>query len=67
MTVMSMFRHQNIGQNVSITIVNKSFKMWQSSNVWKQEEDINCINKEIMNRFNFGNICYHSLQNLLSS
>jgi hypothetical protein len=33
---MLMFHHQNTGQNINIKIVNKSFAMWQSSNVWKQ-------------------------------
>jgi hypothetical protein len=28
--------HQNAGQNQSLLITNKSFKMWQSSRIWEQ-------------------------------
>jgi pectate lyase len=31
-----MSHHQNVGQNHKAVIANKSFKIWQSSNVWKQ-------------------------------
>jgi hypothetical protein len=29
-------RHQNAGQSYGIKIANKSFEMWQSSDIWEQ-------------------------------
>jgi hypothetical protein len=41
--------------------------MWQSSNMWEQLTDPNCMNEEIKNRLNSRNVCYHSVQSHLSS
>jgi hypothetical protein len=42
--------------------------MWQSSSIWKQQQQIKtAFTKKFKRRFNLGNTCYHSLQNLLSS
>jgi hypothetical protein len=37
---MVVFRHQNVVQNHNLLIANKSFEMWQSSDIWKQWKQI---------------------------
>jgi len=53
-----MLCNQNAGQSNNLIIANKSF-----GNVAKFKY---CIHDEIKNRVNFGNVCYHSAQNLPS-
>ena len=61
-------RVQNAGQSHSIKIDNSSFERMEG---FKYLETIlinqNYIQEEIKNRFKSGNVCYHSVQNLLSS
>jgi hypothetical protein len=65
---MIMSRHPNSGQNHNIRIANESFE-----NVEKFKylgttlTNQNDIHDEIKNRLNSGNVCYYSVQNLLSS
>jgi hypothetical protein len=61
-------RHQNVGQNRDIKIVNRSFEnvsqfIYLGTTVTNQ----NLIQEEITRSLNSGNACYHSVQNLLSS
>jgi hypothetical protein len=65
---MLLSRHQNVGQNRDIKLVNRSFEnvsqfKYLGTTVTKQ----NLIQEEIKWRLNFFNACYHSVQNLLSS
>jgi hypothetical protein len=64
---MLVSRHQNVGQNRNIKIANRSF---ENVSQLKYLETI-VINQNLMQeikwRLNFGNACYHSVQNLLSS
>jgi hypothetical protein len=65
---MIMSRHPNSGQNQNIRVVNES-----SENVAKLKHlgttliNQNDIHKEIKIRLSSGNVCYYSVQNLLSS
>jgi hypothetical protein len=63
-----MSRHSNSGQNQNIRIANESFE-----NVVKFKylgttlTNQNDIHDEIKSRLNSGNVCCHSVQNILSS
>jgi hypothetical protein len=65
---MIMSRHLNSGQNQNVRTANESFE-----NVAKFKylgmtlTNQNDIYDEIKSRLNYGNICYYSVQNLLSS
>jgi hypothetical protein len=61
-------RHQNVGQNRDIKIANRVFeKVSQFKYLGTTVTNQNLIQEEIERRFNSGNACYHSVQNLLSS
>jgi hypothetical protein len=65
---MLLSRHQNLGQNRGIKIVNRSFEnVSQFKYLETTVRNQNLIKDEIKKRLNFGNACYHSVQNLLSS
>jgi hypothetical protein len=60
--------HPNSGQNQNIRIANESFEnvatfKYLATKLTNQNE----IRDEIKNRLNSGNVCNHSVQNLLSS
>jgi hypothetical protein len=60
--------HRNAGQNQHIKIANRSF---EKVSLFKHSEmtvtNRNLIPEKIKRRLNYGNACYHSVQNLLSS
>jgi len=56
--------HQNVGQSHNLLIANKSFKMWQSSVLGKNNNKSNSIHREIKSRLNSGNAGYYSIQSL---
>jgi hypothetical protein len=64
---MLLSRQQNAGQNYDIKIANRCFE-----NVAKFKYLVttitnqNLIQEEIKRRLNSGNVCYHSVQNILS-
>jgi len=65
---MVMARDQNVGRSHNIKIDNGSFEdveqfKYLGTNLTNQ----NSIQEEIKNRLKSGNVCYHSVQNLLSS
>jgi hypothetical protein len=61
-------RHQNVGQNRDIKIVNRLFEnVSQSKYLGTTVTNQNLIQEEIKRRLNSGNACYHSLQNHLYS
>jgi hypothetical protein len=65
---MLLFRHQNAGQNRDIKIANRSFvNASQSKYLGTTVTRQNLIQEEIKRRSNYGNACYHSVQNFLSS
>jgi hypothetical protein len=63
-----MYRRQNVGKNHNIKMANGFFE-----NVAKLKylvmtvSNQNLIHEEIKSRLNFGNACYHSVQNSSSS
>jgi hypothetical protein len=60
-------RPQNVGRNQDIKIANRPFQnMSQYSYLGTRVTDQTLILEKIK-RLNFGNACYHSVQNLLSS
>jgi hypothetical protein len=60
--------HQNVVQNRDIKIANRSFEnVSQFKYLGTRETKQNLIQEEIKWKFNSGNACYHSFQNLLSS
>jgi hypothetical protein len=65
---MILSRNPNSGQNQNIRIANESFenvaKLKYMGTTLTNQND---IRDEIKSRFNSGNACYHSVQNLLSS
>jgi hypothetical protein len=63
-----LFHHQNAGKNHNITIANRCFENVAQFRYLGMIVTIqNLIQEEIKRRFNSGNACYHSVQNLLSS
>jgi hypothetical protein len=65
---MLLSRHQNVGQNRDIKIANRSFEnVSQFKYLGTTVTNQNLIQEEIKRRLNSGNVCYHSVQNLLSS
>jgi hypothetical protein len=65
---MLLSRQQNVGQNWEIKVANSSFEnVSQFRYLWTTVTDQNLIQEEIKRRLNSGNVCYHSVQNLLSS
>jgi sorting nexin-29 len=65
---MLLSRPQNIGQNLDIKIANRSFEnVSQLKYLGTTVTNRNLIQEEIKRRLNSGNVCYHSVQNLLSS
>jgi hypothetical protein len=64
---MLLSRHQNIGRNPDINIVNRSFEnVSQFKYLETTVTNQNFIQEEIKRRLNSGNAFYHSVQNLLS-
>jgi hypothetical protein len=60
--------HQNAGQNQDIKIGNRCFEnVAQFEYLGKRVSNQNLIQEEIKRRLNWGNACYHSVQNLLPS
>jgi hypothetical protein len=65
---MLVSRDQNAGQNWEIKIGNRSFEnVTQFKYLGTTVTNQNLIQEEIKRRWNSGNACYHSVQNLLSS
>jgi hypothetical protein len=61
-------RHQNAGQNHDIKIANRCFEnVAQFRYLGTTVTNQNLIQEEIKKRLNSGNVCYHSVQNILSS
>jgi hypothetical protein len=67
-TCMLLSRHQNAGQNHDIKIANRSFEnVVQFRYVGMTVTNQDLIQEEIKRRLDFGNACYHSVWNILSS
>jgi hypothetical protein len=65
---MLLSRHQNVGQNQDIKIANITFEnVSQFKCLRTTLTNQNLIQEEIKRRLNSGNVCYHSVQSLLSS
>jgi hypothetical protein len=65
---MLLYRHQNVGQNQDIKSANRSFgNVSQSKYLRATVTNQNLIQEEIKRRLNSGNVCYHSVQNLVFS
>jgi hypothetical protein len=65
---MLLSRHQNVGRNRDIKIANRSFEnVSQFKYMGTTVTNQNLIQEKIKRRLNFGNACYHLVQNLLSS
>jgi hypothetical protein len=65
---MFISRHQTAGQSNYIRVANKSFeKVSYFKYLGSTLTDQNCIHEEITSRLNSGNVCYHAVQNLLTS
>jgi hypothetical protein len=65
---MLLSRQQNVGQNRNMKIANTSFEnVSQFKYLGTTVTNQNLIQEEIKRRLNYGNACYHSVQNLLSS
>jgi hypothetical protein len=60
--------HQNVGQNHSFLIANKSFKSVAKFRYFVMTvTNQNCFHEEIKSRLSFGNASYYPVQNFLSS
>jgi hypothetical protein len=65
---MLLSRHQNVGKNYNIKIANRAFEnVAQFKYLGSTVTNQNLIQDEIKRRLNWGNACYHSVQNLFSS
>jgi hypothetical protein len=65
---MLLSRHHNVGQNHDIKIANRCFEnVAQFKYLGTTVTNQNLIHEEIKRRMNSGNVCYHSVQYLLSS
>jgi hypothetical protein len=65
---MLLCRHQHSGQNHDIKIGNRgSSNVAQFGYLGTTKTNENLIEKEIKRRLNSDNVCYHSVQKLLSS
>ena len=65
---MVMVRDQNAGRSHNIKIDNSSFeRVEEFKYLGTTLRNQNYIQEEIKSRLNSGNVCYHSVQNLLSS
>jgi hypothetical protein len=64
---MLLSHHQNVGQNQDIKVANRSFENVSQFKYLGTVRNQNLIEEEIKRRFNSGNACYHSVQNLLFS
>jgi hypothetical protein len=63
-----LYRQQNVGQSRDMKIANRPFEnVSQFKYLGTTVTNQNLIQKEINKRFDSGNACYHSVQNLLSS
>jgi hypothetical protein len=63
---MLLSRQQNVGQNRDIKTANRSFEnMSQFKYLGKTVKNQKLIQEEIKMRMNSGNICYHSVHNLV--
>jgi hypothetical protein len=61
-------RHQNAGQNHNIKVANRTFgNVAQFRYLGMTVTNQNFILEETKRRLNFGNACYHAVQNLQSS
>jgi hypothetical protein len=65
---MLLSRQHNVGQNRDIKIANRSFEnVSQFKYFGRTVTNQNLIHDEIKRRLKSGNVCFHSVQNLLSS
>jgi hypothetical protein len=65
---MLLSRHENAGQNHNIKIANRSFEnVAQFKYLGTTVTNQNLIQEEIKRRFNSGNDCCHSVQDILVS
>jgi hypothetical protein len=65
---MLLSRQQDVGQNLDIKIANRSFQNGsQFKYLGTTETNQNLVREEIKRRLNSSTVCYHSVQNLLSS
>jgi hypothetical protein len=65
---MLLSSRENVGENPDIKIANRSFEnVSQLKYLRTTVTNQNLIQKKIKRRLNSGNLCYHSVQNLLSS
>jgi hypothetical protein len=65
---MIMSRHPNSGQNQNIKIANESFEnVAKCTYLGTTLTNQNDIHDEMKSRLNTGNVCYYSVQNILSS
>ena len=65
---MVMVRDQNAGRSHNIKIDNSSFeRVEEFKYLGTTLRNQNYIQEEIKSRLNSGNVCYHSVQNLLPS
>jgi hypothetical protein len=65
---MLLSHHQNEGQNRDIKIANRSFEnVSQLKYLGTTVSNQNLTQEEIKRRLYSGNVCYHSVQSLLSS